>query len=138
MVKRGAGSKPPGRSNRQAKSSANTAIAPPRAERQSTGKTEQTSARAKTAAQKPATRRASPRTPTASAPQAVATRPPASPGGIRAKIRMYRHGLGDCFLITLPRKASPDPYRILIDCGVILGTASPGDMMTKVVEDIAP
>ena len=49
---------------------------------------------------------------------------------------MYRHGLGDCFLITLPRKASPDPYRILIDCGVILGTANASDMMTKVVEDI--
>ena len=49
---------------------------------------------------------------------------------------MYRHGLGDCFLIALPRKASPDPYRILIDCGVILGTANAGDTMTKVVEDI--
>ena len=49
---------------------------------------------------------------------------------------MYRHGLGDCFLITLPRKARPDPYRILIDCGVILGTANASDMMTKVVENI--
>jgi glyoxylase-like metal-dependent hydrolase (beta-lactamase superfamily II) len=49
---------------------------------------------------------------------------------------MYRHGLGDCFLITLPRKASPDPYRILIDCGVILGTANASDTMTKVVDDI--
>ena len=136
MAKRGAGSKPSGRSNRQAKSPANTTKRAPRPERQSTGCPERTSARAKPAAQKPATRRASPRTPTASAPQAAATRPPASPAGFRAKIRMYRHGLGDCFLITLPRKASPDPYRILIDCGVILGTANPGDTMTKVVEDI--
>jgi hypothetical protein len=136
MVKRGAGSKPLGRSNRQARSPANTTKRAPRSERQSTGKPEQTSARAKTAAQKPATRRASPRPPTANAPQAVPARPPASPGGFRAKIRMYRHGLGDCFLITLARKASPDPYRILIDCGVILGTANASDTMTKVVEDI--
>ena len=33
------------------------------------------------------------------------------PGGagaanFRAKVRMYTHGLGDCFLITLPRKGS--------------------------------
>src|SRR3984885_845416 len=136
MVKRGAGPKPPARSSRQAKSSADAAKHLPRAERQSTGKPDRMSARAKTAAQKPATRRASPQTSAANAPQAVPARPPASAGRFRAKIRMYRHGLGDCFLITLPRKASPDPCRILIDCGVILGTANAGDTMTKVVEDI--
>jgi hypothetical protein len=66
------------------------------------------------------------------------TRPAADDGsrGARAKIRMYRHGLGDCFLITLPRKKSASPYRILIDCGVILGTADAITKMTNVVEDI--
>jgi hypothetical protein len=37
------------------------------------------------------------------------------------RVRMYRQGLGDCFLITLPRK-NAKPYYIMIDCGVILGT----------------
>jgi hypothetical protein len=53
----------------------------------------------------------------------------------RAKVRMYRQGLGDCFLITLPRKTGK-PFYIMIDCGVILGTQNPGDLMKKVVGDI--
>ncbi|HEX8088320.1 MAG TPA: hypothetical protein VF762_05675 [Blastocatellia bacterium] len=53
----------------------------------------------------------------------------------RAKVRMYRQGLGDCFLITLPRRDDA-PYFILIDCGVILGTKEPKTMMTSVVENI--
>ena len=52
------------------------------------------------------------------------------------KIRMYRQGLGDCFLIAIRRNTSPDPYLILIDCGVVLGTPDAGATMTKVVEDI--
>lgn len=59
----------------------------------------------------------------------------AAENGFRAKVRMYRQGLGDCFLITLPRK-NADPYFILIDCGVILGTKEPKSIMTRVVEDI--
>jgi hypothetical protein len=53
----------------------------------------------------------------------------------RAKVRMYRQGLGDCFLITLRRK-SGKPYFIMIDCGVILGTPSASETMTNVVDDI--
>jgi hypothetical protein len=53
----------------------------------------------------------------------------------RAKVRMYRQGLGDCFLITIPR-INGNPYYIVIDCGVILGTPDPVPTMTKVVEDI--
>jgi len=56
-------------------------------------------------------------------------------GDYRAKVRMYRQGLGDCFLITLPRE-SGNPYYILIDCGVILGTSDAATMMTAVVNDI--
>src|SRR5712671_6744700 len=61
-------------------------------------------------------------------------KPPAS-GDYHAKIRMYRQGLGDCFLISLPRKGDR-PYYVMIDCGVILGTADPSTIMTKVVENI--
>ena len=60
-------------------------------------------------------------------------------GGFRAKIRMYRQGLGDCFLITLPLKnpqAGRKAFYIMIDCGVILGTPDATEAMTKVVEDL--
>jgi hypothetical protein len=54
-----------------------------------------------------------------------------------AKIRMYRQGLGDCFLLSLPRhNGSHRPYNVLIDCGVILGTADASTKMTEVVENI--
>jgi hypothetical protein len=57
-------------------------------------------------------------------------------GAYRAKVRMYRQGLGDCFLISLKRAKGDGDFKILIDCGVILGTADPAEMMTKVVDDI--
>ena len=66
-------------------------------------------------------------------------RPSANPQVLRnyrAKVRMYRQGLGDCFLISLPRSDSDRPYRVLIDCGVILGTADASTKMTEVVENI--
>jgi len=53
----------------------------------------------------------------------------------RVKIRMYRQGLGDCFLITIPRKKGA-PFYAVIDCGVILGTADAGTIMKEVVEHI--
>jgi hypothetical protein len=63
-----------------------------------------------------------------------ATQPPA---GYRAKVRMYRQGLGDCFLISLPRTDGvARPFYVMIDCGVILGTADPAPIMTNVVENI--
>ena len=43
---------------------------------------------------------------------------PGSPATYRARVRMYRHGLGDCFLITFPRKDKA-PFQMLIDCGVL-------------------
>lgn len=57
------------------------------------------------------------------------------PDNFRARIRMYRQGLGDCFLVTFPRDEKP-PVRILIDCGVILGTSDPNEKMREVVADI--
>jgi hypothetical protein len=49
---------------------------------------------------------------------------------------MYRQGLGDCFLVTLPRRDGTN-YFIMIDCGVVLGTPDPNTRMTAVVADIA-
>jgi hypothetical protein len=48
---------------------------------------------------------------------------------------MYRQGLGDCFLITLPRKQG-NPWRMLIDCGVIQGAPDTGDRLREVVENL--
>ncbi|HVI67236.1 MAG TPA: hypothetical protein VM910_32360 [Bradyrhizobium sp.] len=64
------------------------------------------------------------------------TRAPANPGW-RAKVRMYRQGLRDCFLVSLPRAGSR-PYSIMIDCGVILGTPADGrrPQMKEVVDNI--
>jgi hypothetical protein len=53
----------------------------------------------------------------------------------RAKVRMYRQGLGDCFLITLPRQEGT-PFYAVIDCGVILGTHDPKTIMEEVVQNI--
>lgn len=83
---------------------------------------------AKTPAQQKAVRAAN-----AASPQPVAN------GGFRARVRMYRHGLGDCFLVTLPRAAKAKEKRehfILIDCGLILGTPDAANKMGEVVQDI--
>jgi len=56
--------------------------------------------------------------------------------GGKIKVRMYRQGLGDCFLISFPREGGKTFY-MMIDCGVILGTPNAGDIMQKVVADIA-
>ena len=58
-----------------------------------------------------------------------------SDGNSRIKVRMYRQGLGDCFLITLPRKKGK-PYYLMIDCGVILGTPDAAAKMQNVLKSI--
>lgn len=58
---------------------------------------------------------------------------PGSPARFRARVRMYRHGLGDCFLLTLPRKGRRDPFQVLIDCGAL---ARKKEFMTGIVEHI--
>lgn len=42
------------------------------------------------------------------------------PDRARVRLRMYRQGLGDCFLLTFPGTSQPE--HILIDCGVLSGT----------------
>jgi beta-lactamase superfamily II metal-dependent hydrolase len=53
------------------------------------------------------------------------------------KIRMYRVGFGDFFLITVPTKTAGNQY-ILIDCGVFKGTSGTGDIgsIVEAVEDM--
>src|SRR5206468_9215011 len=68
-------------------------------------------------------------------PAAAAANGPAA-GAFRAKVRMYRQGLGDCLLVTLPRRDGSN-YFILVDCGVIQGTANASTVMAQVVADIA-
>lgn len=64
-----------------------------------------------------------------------ATKSRLSSRDFRVKVRMYRQGLGDCFLITIPRKKGT-PFYVVIDCGVILGTKDAGAIMSEVVEHI--
>ena len=52
-----------------------------------------------------------------------------------ARIRMYRQGLGDCFLLTLPRSDGGD-FHMLIDCGVLLGTENKAGRLRQVVQDV--
>ncbi|HJQ61104.1 MAG TPA: MBL fold metallo-hydrolase [Vineibacter sp.] len=57
----------------------------------------------------------------------------ARPKSARATLRLYRHGVGDCHLLTVPR-AEGKPFHMMIDCGLLLG----GDkkMLEKAVRDI--
>ncbi|MDZ4406264.1 hypothetical protein [Prosthecobacter sp.] len=49
------------------------------------------------------------------------------------RVRMYRHGLGHCTLLSFPRLGRP--FYMLIDCGVVLGEGALQAMKT-VVKDI--
>jgi hypothetical protein len=58
------------------------------------------------------------------------------------KVRMYRTGLGDCFLLAFPRSttgnAARDVFYMLVDCGVYKGTPEPGNatMIARIVNNI--
>jgi hypothetical protein len=65
--------------------------------------------------------------------------PQSSMPGVKDQVhvRMYRQGLGDCFLITLP-SSGKHPFHIVIDCGVVLGTPADGiSKLAGAVQDIA-
>ena len=54
------------------------------------------------------------------------------------RVRMYRQGLGECFLITIPT-GKARPFYMMIDCGIVLG--SPGaavDRLRAAVADVIP
>jgi hypothetical protein len=50
------------------------------------------------------------------------------------RIRMYRKGFGDRFLLTFTEGAQT--FHMLIDCGVLKGTENPEPLMEEIVEDI--
>lgn len=50
------------------------------------------------------------------------------------RVRMFRQGLGDCFLLTFP--GEDRPFHMLIDCGVLLGTADAKARMRTVAQHI--
>ena len=54
---------------------------------------------------------------------------------MRASVRVYCQGLGDCILVRVKRK-SGDDFKLLIDCGVVLGTDDASSIMTRVVENV--
>jgi hypothetical protein len=70
------------------------------------------------------------------APRAKAGRAEARTSAKGLKIRMYRVGFGDFFLVTVPTR-SGNQY-ILIDCGVFKGTSGTGDIgsIVEAVEDM--
>ena len=55
--------------------------------------------------------------------------------GAQIRVRMYRQGLGDCFLISLLQPPKQD-FHLMIDCGVILGTKDAGAKLQAVIADI--
>src|SRR6266545_1297843 len=64
-------------------------------------------------------------------------KPAASPGANgspKARVRMYRQGLGDCFLVTF--FTGPKPVHMLIDCGT-LGATTTNVKMQEVIKNIS-
>lgn len=82
--------------------------------------------------------RSSVRKPAAKTVAAKASAPPkkAKTDNARLKIRMYRHGLGDCLLLRFARK-SGDTFNVLIDCGIIMVAAGAKATVESVVKDIS-
>jgi len=56
--------------------------------------------------------------------------------GSRVAIRLYCHGLGDCFLLSFKGSEERRPFYVLIDCGVIQGTDRAKEKMVLIAEDI--
>jgi len=57
-------------------------------------------------------------------------------GDAGVRVRMYRQGLGDCFLISFPKRGG-GRFHLVIDCGVILGTDTAATRMPQVARSIA-
>ena len=86
-------------------------------------------------AKKNVTRKSTPKRPRGGTPAAhVAAAGAVTPAsGYRAKVRMYRQGLGDCFLISLPRTNGSkrpfdgQPFIKLLHCQIDLGQGEARD-----------
>tara|TARA_R110002111_G_scaffold240269_1_gene301959 strand:+ start:22893 stop:24743 length:1851 start_codon:yes stop_codon:yes gene_type:complete len=62
-------------------------------------------------------------------------KPAKSEGGV-LQIRMYRQGLGDCFLLSINQKKEQNAFHILIDCGVHSWQKNGGDRLRQVMQNI--
>jgi hypothetical protein len=51
-------------------------------------------------------------------------------------VRMYRVGLGDCFLLAFPTGQPGQSYYVMIDCGVFPGSPGGADRIRASVQDI--
>jgi hypothetical protein len=58
----------------------------------------------------------------------------APPDGVT--VRMYRQGLGDCFLLAFPTAQADQSYYVLIDCGVLQGAPNGAANLNAVAQDI--
>lgn len=54
---------------------------------------------------------------------------------VEVKVRMYRPGLGDCFLLTF-KNDEGNLYHMLIDFGILMPTSGGADRMRAIAEDI--
>lgn len=75
------------------------------------------------------------RSPKPKAASPKSARSNARPASGQIRVRMYRQGLGDCFLVSLLRPRGK-PFHLMIDCGVILGTPNAEGRLRAVVNDI--
>jgi Metallo-beta-lactamase superfamily len=62
-------------------------------------------------------------------------KPPQAASKRRATIRMYRLGVGDCFLVSFPRAGQGD-FRLLIDCGVHQAQTGGSQRIKDTVQDL--
>ena len=77
---------------------------------------------------------AKPRSRKKSKPKSQRAARAASRSGVR--VRVYRHGLGDCLLVTLPKKDG-SPFYIMIDCGLLQGSgAAAEEKLKRAIADI--
>src|SRR6478735_6521889 len=62
-------------------------------------------------------------------------RAPSQAAADRIMLHLYCHGLGDCMLLRIPT-SEPEPFWILIDCGIHTSASGGSDKIRAVVEDI--
>lgn len=70
-------------------------------------------------------------------PDTTTASPLMTPPSRGVKVRMYRTGLGDCFLLAFP-KGQEEAFYLMIDCGVYFRTPEPGNgtRIQQIVEHI--
>lgn len=86
---------------------------------------------------RPPARKKSPAKPTATVKRVARNTASVAAGPTpRLRIRMYRHGLGDCLLLRFRRSDDARTFNLLIDCGLIMVAQNAGATMTAVAQDI--